>query len=260
MKRPSLLSERPYTRGVTIDYTFPEFVRREEASKRERGKMRKIKRERFGTACIGWPARSVSSENTKELRNCRRIITIIIIIMTRIDNFLVAQVSRFAESIDLSYLSRLFLIASENHVTKTTLVSCSMGSFFFFSSYERASRPTREAASLYAAYPLRSIIHVQRVAVTRSREAGGCCHAVIRFPSHFQRPLRATRERSPVSFPLSSSRGHRGRRRGQPGQRRARRRRRQVDARCVRRVACRSHLRPPRARGRAFRATCPLPL
>lgn len=51
--------------------------------------------------------------------------------MTRIDNFLVAQVSRFAESIDLSYLSRLFLIASENHVTKTTLVSCSMGSFFF---------------------------------------------------------------------------------------------------------------------------------
>lgn len=37
---------------------------------------------------------------------------------------------------------------------------------------------------------------------------GGCCHAVIRFPSHFERPLHPPRpsERSPVSFPLSSSR------------------------------------------------------
>jgi len=36
---------------------------------------------------------------------------------------------------------------------------------------------------------------------------GGCCHAVIRFPSHFERPLHPSRpsERSPVSFPLSSS-------------------------------------------------------
>lgn len=185
MKRPSLLSERPYTRGVTIDYTFPEFVRREEASKRERGKMRKIKRERFGTACIGWPARSVSSENTKELRNCRRIITIIIIIMTRIDNFLVAQVSRFAESIDLSYLSRLFLIASENHVTKTTLVSCSMGSFFFFLLRASKSADSRGRESL------RGLSSTKHYTCTKSR-----CHTQPRSGW-----LLPRRHPIPVPFP-----------------------------------------------------------
>lgn len=82
-----------------------------------------------------------------------------------------------------------------------------MGFFFLpLTKSEQVGRFAGPRVCLYAVYPLRSIINVQRAAVTRSREAGGCCHAVIRFPSHFQRPLRATRERSPVSFPLSSSR------------------------------------------------------
>lgn len=61
------------------------------------------------------------------------------------------------------------------------------------------------------------------------------------------RPPRPCRSVHPFLFRSPPRRDRRHRRRNGDGRRRARGRRRQVHARCVRRVACRSHLRPARS-------------
>lgn len=155
------------------------------------------------------------------------------------------------------------------------LVSCSTGSresrvsagslfIYFFSFLGRASESARRPR-ISTRRSFTKYIGKYKEPLSHTREAGGCCHAVIRFPSHFQRaPLHLPRyrERSPVSFPLSSSRSPRA-----ADATRTASIARDGDAdkftrdECVGSRAVRtSNPRARTLRRRAFRATCPLPL